>query len=96
MNICPGDYVGVELIDETKFEVFPNPAEKQFFINADFKVETLKVYNGVGQLMFTKDLNGSLTQYPVDINQWNSGLYFVHLQGEGISTQRKVFIVNDN
>ena len=96
VNICPGDYVGVELIDETKFEVFPNPAEKQFFINADFKVETLKVYNGVGQLMFTKDLNGSLTQYPVDINQWNSGLYFVHLQGEGISTQRKVFIVNDN
>lgn len=94
VNICPGDFVGVEVIEEASFDVYPNPAENQFNITADFNVENIQVYNSVGQLIHEENADGQLSQYPVDISQWKSGLYFVHLQGEVVSSQRKIFVLS--
>lgn len=96
IEFCQEEFVGQEDLEARNTKVYPNPSSNKIFIDADFTVIEFSVFNAFGQLVLEKEIESVLSQYPVDISQWDSGLYFVHLQGEGISIQKKFLVVNEN
>lgn len=76
-----------------EFNVFPNPANDQVTIRhyAQGDALTLQIKDTSGRTVFNDQLYGS-TGY-VNVNRWESGLYFVVLQNEAGVTAVKRLIV---
>jgi len=75
---------------QTAFTVYPNPSNGNFTIStADLKENTqLTIYNQLGQLILSKQLNTSLTNINLDIN---AGVYQVRvLNGNEVIYQAKI------
>ena len=76
-----------------KANVFPNPVNSHLFIQMEDEVEKglLVVYNALGQKVFADLIQG----HPVSVNveAWNSGVYFYTLQIQNRNLQGK-FIKN--
>jgi uncharacterized protein (TIGR02145 family) len=59
-------------------EIFPNPASEWVGISvSDHKVMKLSVYNLLGKLMFSKELQTSLTN--IDISSFDKGMYIIRI-----------------
>lgn len=69
---------GVESIVElgSSFNVYPNPAKNQLFVETEMNVEEISVYDTFGRLMTT--VNGQ--QKTVDVSELNNGVYFVRIK----------------
>jgi hypothetical protein len=72
-------------VDES-LTVFPNPAHSVVFFATDKfsnKGGMLRIYNGVGQLLFEQRFNaGRSTTYEFDLENYALGLYFIQLEFE--------------
>ena len=69
---------GVESIVElgSSFNVYPNPAKNQIFVETEMNIEEISVYDTFGRLMTT--VNGQ--QKTVDVSELNNGVYFVRIK----------------
>jgi hypothetical protein len=68
---------------EKTISIYPNPAKNELFIQSDFKVITLEIYNNLGVKVKEKELNRH--EAKVDIANLPSGNYTLKLlttQGE--------------
>jgi len=74
-------------------EIYPNPATDKLFIQLPELKATLKVevYNNLGQMVKQKDIG--LTR-SIDINELNSGIYFVKIS-TGKATITKRILINE-
>ena len=74
-------------------EIYPNPATDKLFIQLLELKATLKVevYNNLGQMVKQKDIG--LTR-SIDINELNSGIYFVKIS-TGKATITKRIVINE-
>lgn len=64
----------------TDFKMFPNPANDVVFIDASLAEKTaqsLRIYDGTGRLISTRNLTNSLEV--IDVSMLSSGMYFVEL-----------------
>jgi hypothetical protein len=63
--------------------LYPNPASSVIYIRTDNSVDcagkTIRIYNRVGQLLYTGVLQSK--QQHIDISRWESGLYFIKING---------------
>lgn len=90
------NYSAVRLISfdkTTLVSVYPNPAKEKIYISvskADSKVNTLSIYNSVGQQIITKSFT-SVTQ--VDVSKYAAGTYVVQVD-DGNSIQ--IFKIQKN
>lgn len=69
---------------ENDLILYPNPTDEYAFLLIDniqaSVLPTIKVFNASGQLMPTDHLNTeSKNLYKIDIKNWKSGIYFVHV-----------------
>jgi len=60
--------------------LYPNPNTGSFALESKDIVKTLKVYNGIGQLMKEKEVNETSIQ--VDMSTMRAGIYFVTIETE--------------
>ena len=83
--------VGIDDHDLSGIEVFPNPTNRILNIKGE-DMRRIDLYNADGQLVYTKENNGSdLVQ--VDVTRFASGQYFVKvLLGDGRIATRKVIV----
>ncbi|MFN8282813.1 MAG: peptidoglycan DD-metalloendopeptidase family protein [Chitinophagales bacterium] len=69
-----------------KLEVFPNPANKEFFVklNPEMKVEEVEVYNNVMQKVSTQKINQNAQNntVSVDVQLFSKGMYFIVLKND--------------
>ena len=84
------DYVGVEeSVELNEFTIYPNPATDVATIKMTNKVESLTVYNAVGQVI--EQIQNPATNVNLNTSQFETGIYFVELKvGENISTKKLV------
>lgn len=67
---------GINTITNTVLKVYPNPANETLFINrSTANVETLGIYNALGELVISKELNQ--TNESINIANLSPGIYIV-------------------
>jgi len=78
-----------EITTESALNVYPNPAENQLFVTAEGNIEEVSVYNVNGQQTTVSRQQTSSTMVVLDVENFNSGVYFVKVRTEnGESVQR--------
>ena len=65
---------------ENKFEIYPNPVDDVLYIKSDNNIEEINIYNIVGIKVAT--VNGQQTTVNIDMSGFNSGVYFVEVDGK--------------
>jgi hypothetical protein len=72
---------------------FPNPASELVYFEFSEEVQSLRIYDMSGRLMFeNSSLNGEKTQ--VDVSQFNSGLYSVQVQRKQEIVSGKLLVMH--
>ena len=75
----------------------PNPANDkvQFNLSVPEFTDNLQfnIYNVSGQHIYSTQLSGNQTKLIIDINNWNSGIYYYQLEGTGLKTKAKKMVV---
>lgn len=56
--------------------IVPNPAGSAVSLNADFHFQSVRVMDGLGNLVLTQEVNGAVTTQ-LDLSKLNAGIYFV-------------------
>ena len=72
--------------------VWPNPATSTININGE-NLNAVYMYNAMGQLVLTADLQNTDNQSSIDVRGFNSGIYFMNIISEsGSSILKKVVV----
>ena len=74
--------VGIEelRINNGELIIYPNPAKDELRVeNGELKMEKINIYNAVGQIMMEVS-NINSTSYRLNVEKFNSGLYFISVQ----------------
>ena len=68
-------------IDELSsyFNIYPNPVEKELFIENRIGVEEISIYDVYGRQAMSQQVNKSTTQQVIDVAKLNAGVYFVKI-----------------
>ena len=79
-------------IDEATsvLDVYPNPAQDQFTVQSDSRIERVEVYNMFGQLMHQESSNG-LSLVKIDASLWAEGSYILVVNtAEGVIRKKLI------
>ncbi len=71
-------------------EVYPNPANGIVHIQSDLQIKTISVYNHAGQLIDTKIVNASLSNF--NSSNYISGLYLFKIETEKGTVLKRIII----
>ena len=81
--------VGIEEYNnDGNFTLFPNPTSSTFTITSTDKIETMKLYNILGELLITETINNN--QSTINISQFSKGIYFAEIKTEKGIVRKKV------
>lgn len=70
--------------NNVSFYIYPNPTTDKIFSNKD--ITDVKVYNVSGELIYSKQEKSKC----IDLSQFNSGLYFIKMNVEGVEINKKI------
>lgn len=70
-----GNPLGVNDISEGNIRVFPNPTSEFLTISADFDIESVQLFNSLGQLVYSK--RSYITNKPIALNHLSKGLHVI-------------------
>jgi hypothetical protein len=81
---------GLEEIQELQeLNVFPNPSQNVFYINASQEIKNVSVFTINGKRILQDNLNSTFSR--IDLTDFSSGIYFVEVQTEkGEMIRRKL------
>lgn len=73
-------------MDDEDLKLFPNPSEANLFIQSQYQIKQISIYNVTGQMVWRRD---NITSR-IDISELSNGMYMLKmLNEEGESFQRK-------
>jgi ELWxxDGT repeat protein len=73
--------------------IYPNPSKGQLFISTTEEKISVSVYSAIGTVVYVNNFdNASGKQNLVDLNELNSGIYFVKIKAGQKETVRKVIL----
>lgn len=85
VDLCTG--LSDQTLAESNLIVFPNPANELVTITTNENKGQLIIYNTLGAVLYSKQLNA--TQTTVDVSAYQSGIYFIQLQTvDGMATKK--------
>lgn len=67
--------------------VFPNPTNGIFTIQSESKLKGVKIYNNIGQVINSFELDNSELVYKMDLSSFSVGLYFIKVELENQTTE---------
>ncbi|OUS01492.1 hypothetical protein A9Q86_06855 [Flavobacteriales bacterium 33_180_T64] len=94
-SICSGLTLSIdENILEENIIIYPNPTKTNLNISsaAFIKIDNASIYDVRGRLILSKDINSSSNLNTINVNQLNSGIYFIKINVENTTISKK-FIV---
>jgi len=75
-----GSCLGKEEFDLASFSYYPNPTSDVVNISYSQDLTNVKVFNVIGQQLFSKEVNASSTQ--IDMSAYANGAYFIQVSTE--------------
>lgn len=91
------DTAKVNFYELQKLKLYPNPATDYLFIDYDIlfvKEAKLKIYNSIGSVVYSKDLEEKKDNLKVYVSNFDNGLYFCSLQIDGKLLNTKKILIN--
>ena len=89
-DVCftTGDVIlSIHEYQSSSINVYPNPATNIVNVKSDIQINSVIVYNYLGQVIVTEKVNTNL--YQLNSSQYQSGVYFIQIEtNEGIVTKR--------
>jgi len=85
---------GIEKLNTEKISIFPNPADNYLYIksNTENSLFDIAIYNALGNnVILLKNINIS-SKYKIELNNIQSGLYFVNIKNEKQDLTYKLII----
>ncbi|NOX47415.1 MAG: T9SS type A sorting domain-containing protein [Chlorobi bacterium] len=81
---------GISMVDKNiSLEVFPNPSSNLVNIKSDIQINSIKIYNYAGQLIWDKKTDAGF--YEINTSQFEAGIYFFRIEiGKGVVSKRIV------
>ena len=79
-------------IDKQQVEIYPNPTADELhfsFKNENLPFQTIQIYDVQGQMIWEEKINPDFSKI-MNIKNWSSGTYFVHIQGNSFSEIHQV------
>ncbi|MBX7093572.1 MAG: HYR domain-containing protein [Flavobacteriales bacterium] len=82
----------VDEISEEQMRIYPNPTNGRFVVefNTGISTTNLQIFNSVGQMVHMVVVNG--TRADIDLSSLSSGIYFIHLELNGVRQTQKIVI----
>jgi len=80
--------LNTDIIQSKTITVMPNPVEDSFTISAEETIDTVKIYNMLGQLVLVQNINTS--EGNINISQLSSGTYLITAQSGTKNHQQKI------
>jgi hypothetical protein len=80
------DALGIDELNTTLFNLYPNPANKSFYIDSKISIEKVSIYDVFGKLIKTFPL-----QNEYDVSELSNGMYIINIETDK-GTNTKKFI----
>jgi hypothetical protein len=77
----PADIVGTESFESSGFSYYPNPVNDMFTVSYKDTIESIAVYNLLGQQVLQKEVNA--TQVQTNLSALAQGTYLVKVTAGG-------------
>ena len=90
---CQGIYEEVITMDEANFvRVLPNPVTDYLDISvvSEPTIGMLHMYDASGKLLLAKEVNFPLSNFKLNMSNFNSGIYFLNINTSNLNIKRKV------
>jgi hypothetical protein len=92
--VVEGPTSSIELVNTTTVNLYPNPTQGRAYLDWDaqeIQIKTISIRNASGQLLKELSLDNSVvTPYPIDLNNWPSGVYMINCFTENGSFSRRL------
>jgi hypothetical protein len=82
-GVCDSTSRVLEQYENIALSVWPNPTSSTFTITSTNKIESVKMYNIIGELLITETPNNN--QSTINISQFSKGIYFVEVSSLSLS-----------
>lgn len=70
-----------ELSNSNTFKIFPNPSNGIVSVQGDKSVNSIKIYNAIGEIVY-EQTNQNSAQFTIDISDKPNGIYFIVINSE--------------
>ena len=77
----------VNVLEEKKYTIYPNPVSEKLFINSTQEIETISIYNLEGALIQKENIGVNNDVYELNISNLTSGIYFLRIDKENTSSK---------
>ncbi|QIE58811.1 T9SS type A sorting domain-containing protein [Rasiella rasia] len=77
--------LGVSNLAEISFQVYPNPTQGTLFVKSNATINSIALYNTLGQLVFESKSSAS-----IDISAVSEGIYYLQATGDFGTQQKKI------
>lgn len=79
---------GIPEQQEAFVSVYPNPANDRLYVDCDRLIETITVFNALGEQV--QQLSAGSFQTALSIGNWQPGMYFIKAEGKGFSALKRM------
>lgn len=84
-------FVGIENVDTIqKIEIFPNPASSSININSSFIMNSIRIYDVIGQQILL--IKPNINQINLDISSFKNGMYYLEIESQNKKIAKKLII----
>ena len=91
-SFCMGNANGIKEFKETSFNIYPNPSEGMFNIEATKKIKQLTIFNLLGELVYSsKNINDK--KVSINMSGRSKGIYILNLKMENESIKTTKIIM---
>lgn len=78
---------------DKEVKVFPNPSKGRVLLESDAEISAVEIYDHCGKMVYSQRTCGSRIE--INLSDRPSGLYLIRLENEGVSTFRKLILVQE-
>ena len=80
MTEIPTGIINNEQLIINNLSISPNPTSGKFRISSSGKVETIEVYNVLGEIVYFENQDSRIKNQDIDISNEPAGIYFVRIR----------------
>jgi hypothetical protein len=86
-NLMVESITGIQENEKNNISIYPNPASNLVNITCDVQINSIRIINYTGQVVYNQSVSGNNVQ--VNTNDFSAGVYFINVNtSKGIATQK--------
>jgi hypothetical protein len=102
VSLCSGTATGIILVDDctgladlldTKYLIFPNPADESVLISSNNEpIKSVKLFDNIGRLIVSQEIMLFEKEVVINLSNYSEGIYIIQISSESKSVNSKISI----